>query len=69
LWIYSDGVPEAMNSQLESFGEERLNQSVERHRDKQLQATVNSVLHEVEDWCLPSGPKDDVSILALEIDP
>ena len=68
LWIYSDGLPEAMNSNLESFGEQRLNQSVQKHRDQDLQGSVNLIVQDVENWCHPAGPKDDVSLLAMEID-
>jgi sigma-B regulation protein RsbU (phosphoserine phosphatase) len=68
LWIYSDGVPEAMNERLESFGEDRLNEACYASRVNDLHTAAAGLLQHVENWCGPSGPRDDVSILALEID-
>lgn len=68
LWIYSDGVPEAMNGKLELFGEARLQEACQRQHSQALPSAVQGLLKEVEQWCGPSGPRDDVSILAIEIE-
>ena len=68
MCIYSDGVPEALDDDLEAFGNERLIEACRRGRLQDLQAAVANLLSEVEQWCGASGPKDDVSILAAEIE-
>jgi sigma-B regulation protein RsbU (phosphoserine phosphatase) len=67
LCIYSDGVPEALNSDLESFGNERFVGACRQTRTQDLQTAVADLLNRVEKWCGAAGPKDDVSILAVEI--
>ena len=66
LFLYSDGVPEAMNAQREQFGEEAMVEVLTRHRTDPLDGSVAALLAEVERWCEPEGPLDDVSILGLE---
>ena len=68
LCIYSDGVPEALNDDLESFGNQRFIEACRQGATQDLQTAVASLLSQVEQWCGASGPKDDVSILAAEIE-
>ncbi len=67
LLIYSDGVPEAMNGRLDQFGNERLTRSLTATRADCLADSVKSLRQDVERWCGDEGPKDDVSLLGLEI--
>jgi sigma-B regulation protein RsbU (phosphoserine phosphatase) len=66
IYLYSDGVPEAMNADREQFGDEAMKGVLARCRGADLDASVASLLAEVEAWCVPNGPLDDVSILGLE---
>jgi sigma-B regulation protein RsbU (phosphoserine phosphatase) len=68
LWIYSDGVPEAMNDALETLGDEQLRQACVALAGEGLHAAAAGLLQRVEAWCGAAGPKDDVSILAVEVD-
>ncbi len=65
--LYTDGIPEAMNFDMEQFGEERMLASIDGLRCETLDASVASLVRTVEDWCGDTGPKDDVSLLAVEI--
>ena len=65
--MYSDGVPEAMDAQLEQYGDDQMLKVIGMGRDKSLGQSVGDLLQSVLKWCGRSGPKDDVSILALEI--
>jgi sigma-B regulation protein RsbU (phosphoserine phosphatase) len=67
LCIYSDGVPEALNSELDSFTNERLIDVCRQTRSLDLQTATENLLKAVEQWCGKSGPKDDVSILAVQV--
>jgi sigma-B regulation protein RsbU (phosphoserine phosphatase) len=69
LYFYSDGVPEAMDAQLVQFTEEKMLAVLGESAGQALGAGVNQLFDAVQTWCQPHGPKDDVSILACEIDP
>ena len=66
IYLYSDGVPEAMNAEREQFGDEAMKKVLAGGRSDGLEGTVSSLLSAVETWCVPNGPLDDVSILGLE---
>ncbi|NBP80325.1 serine/threonine-protein phosphatase [bacterium] len=66
LYLYSDGVPEAMNAEREQFGDEAMKDVLSKGQGTALDGTVAALLSAVETWCVPNGPLDDVSILGLE---
>ena len=66
---YSDGVPEAMDEDLNELGERQMLELIELGKTKSLDSSVTLLLQAVERWCAKNGPKDDVSILGLEIGP
>ena len=67
IWLYSDGVPEAMNPDIEEFGDERLLKSIVQHQSQSLEDSVTALMRDTETWCGEPGPRDDVSILAMEV--
>ena len=67
LLLYSDGVPEAMDSDLEQLTNERMLQELDASRDQSLSDQVAHIRAVVDQWCKPKGPLDDVSILSIEI--
>lgn len=66
IYLYSDGVPEAMDHDLEEFGDERMLASLTETVNESVDASVKGLYDAVVQWCT-KGPKDDVSILGLEI--
>lgn len=67
LYLYSDGVPEAMDADLNQFGDDRMLEICELGHSQSLEDNVSLLLKSVNRWCRVNGPKDDVSILGLEI--
>ena len=67
VFLYSDGVPEAMDEELNEFGEDRMVSVISEVRSEPLEDSVAKLSESVEIWCKKSGPKDDVSILVFEI--
>jgi serine phosphatase RsbU (regulator of sigma subunit) len=64
--LYSDGLIEAFDPEGREFGAERLAASVERTRDRDLQASLTGLVDEVYAWT--GRPiADDISALAVEI--
>jgi PAS domain S-box-containing protein len=68
IYMYSDGVPEAMNEAFETFGRERMFDIISRSRSATLDESVSSLLSGVDQWYGERGPLDDVSILGFEVD-
>ncbi len=68
IYLYSDGIPEAVNSRNEPYGMKRFLETLERGRLEPLCAAVNDLVAEVEAWSGSSGVRDDVSIVAVEIE-
>ena len=67
LYLYSDGLPDATNSSGEQFGDARLLEAVDRGRAEPLREGINTLLSEIEQWQGGERPKDDISILAVEV--
>ncbi|MGO8745791.1 MAG: PP2C family protein-serine/threonine phosphatase [Thermoguttaceae bacterium] len=67
LYLYSDGVPEAMDPVGEQFGYARLRQAIGRVRFEPLQEGVAALLKEVERWRGAASAQDDITILAVEV--
>jgi sigma-B regulation protein RsbU (phosphoserine phosphatase) len=67
LYLYSDGVPEAMDPELNEYGNERMLKLIAEGRPQALDEAVAGLLDSVKQWCDHTGPRDDVSILALEV--
>ena len=65
LYLYSDGVPEAMGVDSELFGGDRLLAAIDRVRAGPLAGVVIELRAEVERWGCESGLLDDLSILAI----
>ncbi|MHC5113967.1 MAG: SpoIIE family protein phosphatase [Planctomycetota bacterium] len=67
IWLYSDGVPEAMDSEQKQFGNEQLLEVVELGQAQPLDESVSLLMSSVERWGRNGSLKDDVSILGMEI--
>ena len=67
LCIYTDGIPEAMNADLEQFGNQQLPDTIDSNRTNTLDNLIEKLLGKIESWSSPNGLKDDVTILAVEI--
>ena len=67
LYLYSDGLPEAMDHAGDQFGNARLLQTIAQRRDEPLQQSVTSLLAEVLRWQGSERPQDDISIVAVEM--
>jgi len=68
LYLMSDGIPEAHQKGREEYGEERAARTLQRCFDLELVASITCLLDDVWDWTGGTGPNDDVSILALEVE-
>ncbi len=65
LFLYTDGVIEALDAAEQEYGIDHLLAAIERGRSLPLRAGIDQVAAEVRDWC-NGRLRDDVSVLAVE---
>ena len=65
LVLYTDGVTESFNDAGEEFGEARLVDSVQRHREHDAQGIVSSVIAEVQSFS-PHEQHDDITLIVAK---
>jgi serine phosphatase RsbU (regulator of sigma subunit) len=62
LVLYTDGVTEAFNDHGEEFGEQRVVESLRRHRDLRPQRLLDSILNDVKQFS-PHEQYDDITLM------
>ncbi|MEX2137829.1 MAG: SpoIIE family protein phosphatase [Pirellulales bacterium] len=67
LYLYSDGVPEAMDAAGEQFGNVRLLEAIGRGSSGPIQESVAALVSTIARWHGSARPQDDISILAVEV--
>ena len=69
LYLYSDGIIEALNPEQDQFGVKRLRGCLSKSLTLPLADTLDKLKDEIDQWTDGSGCGDDLSLLALEIKP
>ncbi len=67
LYLYSDGLPDALNGEERSFGVERCAGVLSAARGESLVEGLRQLLQAVETWSAPEQPHDDISVAAVEL--
>ncbi|MQY76246.1 MAG: SpoIIE family protein phosphatase [Spirochaeta sp.] len=67
LYIYSDGITEALNLEDEEYGNKRLLSKIAKMHAFSLKKSVAAVIEDIESWYAGNKQSDDISIIALEI--
>ncbi len=65
IFLYTDGVTEAMNPKKELFAEERLKQCLSRLKGKKVKDIIDGVRTEIKDFAQGASQSDDITMLAL----
>lgn len=66
LCLCTDGIIDAMDSSGQEFGIPQLLDSLQAHSSLPMDEMLSAVVAAAEQWSAPSGPADDVSLLAIE---
>lgn len=66
LFVYTDGLPEAMNDAEEMFGTQRMVEALNEDADASAQQTLQNVRRAVDDFVQQEEPFDDLTMLCLE---
>ncbi|MDR1869335.1 MAG: SpoIIE family protein phosphatase [Treponema sp.] len=67
LYLYTDGVTEAMNGGKELFGEERLQTSLNKNMDSSAKDLLHAVKRDVDSFAAGADQADDITMLALKV--
>jgi len=67
LYLYSDGLPDAMNPVGERFGDARLLDAIDRGRTQPIREGIAAMMAEITRWHGGESPQDDISILGVEL--
>ncbi len=66
LVLYTDGVTESCNDTQEEFGEQRLTQSLRRHREQAAQSIVASIVADVQRFSSSEEQHDDITLIVAK---
>ena len=67
LYLYSDGIPEAMDAAGNTFSDVRLLEAILQGRSEPLKEGIDALLGNIARWHGAAKPQDDISILAVEL--
>jgi len=67
LYLYTDGVTEAMSKDSELFSELRLLEALNKYKDCQPKELLPAVKREIDDFAKGANQADDITMLALKI--
>ncbi|NLN59724.1 MAG: SpoIIE family protein phosphatase [Deltaproteobacteria bacterium] len=65
LFLYTDGVTEAMNTDGQAYSEERLKRFIENRADEKPEGLVRKTIESVQEFADIAPQSDDITILAL----
>jgi sigma-B regulation protein RsbU (phosphoserine phosphatase) len=66
LVLYTDGVSEAMSPGGDQFGEDRIQETILRLRDRRAAEIVEGLVASVTEWC-EGRSSDDLTLLVLKV--
>ena len=67
LYLYTDGVTEAMNPEDEQFSDPRLMAVMNKYVDNPIEELLPSVKQEIDDFVRGAEQSDDITMLALKV--
>ena len=65
LFVYTDGIPEAMNPKEEQYGLDRLREALNREKDASMEALAGCVANDVKGFQGDADQFDDITMLAF----
>jgi serine phosphatase RsbU (regulator of sigma subunit) len=69
LFVYTDGVPEAINEQVDDYGTDRLVEVLNAHKTEALDVLLPMVRKDIEEFVGEAEQFDDVTMLGFRYQP
>ncbi len=64
--LYTDGIVEAKNSKNQYYGDGRLQELVEEHRNEKSDTILNLIMDDVRNFCGPQNANDDMTLIVIK---
>ena len=64
--LYTDGVTEAVNMELQLYGDDRLKAELERVQSQEIKKIVSDVTQSIDDFAAGAMQADDITMLIVE---
>ena len=68
IFLFTDGLSEAMNEEEHEYGEERICDMLVAHRNEPPDRIVEVILEDVRTFDPTDPPRDDTTIIAIKMD-
>ena len=68
IYLYTDGVTEAMTSEKELFSETRLLEALNKNKDSPPQQLLSAIKQEIDTFANGAEQADDITMIAMEVD-
>jgi sigma-B regulation protein RsbU (phosphoserine phosphatase) len=68
LVLFSDGITEAMNTNNEEFGEERLTELIEKHKSEDAYIMIDKIMDSVNEFSDGVAQSDDMTLMIIKRD-
>jgi serine phosphatase RsbU (regulator of sigma subunit) len=65
LFVYTDGVPEAINEKEEAYGTDRLTDKLNKLKDMPQEQTLESVLRDIRNFAGTAEQFDDITMMGI----
>ena len=65
LFVYTDGVPEAINELVEQYGDQRMLQILNRDKEKPMEIILPDVRKDISDFVGKADQFDDITMLGF----
>ncbi|MBI4910537.1 MAG: SpoIIE family protein phosphatase [Acidobacteria bacterium] len=69
LFLYTDGITEAMNRTMDEFGEDRFLETARRTHTLHPEAVIPAVLHAIDEFAAGEPQHDDMTMVVLRVRP
>ena len=66
LYLYTDGVTEAMNNEYELFSDARLQKATDKYKECSIHELLNGIKEEIDTFAEGAEQADDITMLALK---
>lgn len=66
IFVYTDGIPEAINKNDEYYGFERLSNALNNNRDESMKTIIDAVAGDVTSYSGEAGQFDDITMLGFK---
>jgi PAS domain S-box-containing protein len=66
IYLFTDGLPDAMNSAGDDFGMDRLVNSIDDSRGLPLEEALSAIMDRIRDWAGEESARDDATMLGIE---